>query len=254
LAILAIFCVATLLAADFWKAKKYTEWTDQDVQKMLNDSPWAKKTDFAETGGGGRGGGGGGARGGMAFLSPQDEGGGAGAGAGGGGGGGGRGGGGGGGGRGGGGGGAAGGGGGQSVEALVRWQSALPIRQAIVLARIKGGSVTAEEANKTLAQEQTQYVLGILALPASALRSEDEYKTGAVLKIKGQPDLVPTQVAFQKLQGGGHVFLIFAKQGPGGYTIQASDKEVELVLKTRSLSGRRKFTLKDLEYNGKPEL
>jgi hypothetical protein len=249
LSLLVIFCVAMLLAADFWKAKKYTEWTDKEVDKMLNDSPWAKKTDFTLTGGGGRGGGGAkGGGGGMAFLSPQDEGGGGGAG--GGGGGGGRGGGGGGGGKGGG----AGGGGAPMVESLVRWQTALPIRQVIALARVKAKAITAEEADKALGQEPTHYVLALYALPASALRTEDEFKAGAVLKIKDQPDLLPVQVTFQKLQGGGHVFLFFAKTGTGGYTIKSSDKEVELVLKTKSLSGKRKFSLKDLEYNGKLEL
>lgn len=33
---------ATALAADFWTAKPYGEWTDKDVQKMMSDSPWAR--------------------------------------------------------------------------------------------------------------------------------------------------------------------------------------------------------------------
>ncbi len=74
--------VTALLAADFWKAKKFTEWSDKEVQKMLDDSPWAHKDALAMQGGGGMPGGGGGGggrrgggRGGMSFLPPQDEGG-----------------------------------------------------------------------------------------------------------------------------------------------------------------------------------
>jgi hypothetical protein len=33
----------TLLAADFWTAKPFTEWSDKEVERMLTDSPWSKK-------------------------------------------------------------------------------------------------------------------------------------------------------------------------------------------------------------------
>lgn len=32
-----------LLAADFWTTKPYTEWDDKEVQKIIEDSPWADK-------------------------------------------------------------------------------------------------------------------------------------------------------------------------------------------------------------------
>ncbi len=56
------FC---LMAADFWQ-KPYTEWTDKDLQKMMNNSPWAHTVSVSmggpiaspdAGGGGGRGGG-----------------------------------------------------------------------------------------------------------------------------------------------------------------------------------------------------
>lgn len=34
-------------AAEFWEKKKYTQWSKKDVDKMLNDSPWAQ--DFEDT-------------------------------------------------------------------------------------------------------------------------------------------------------------------------------------------------------------
>src|SRR5262249_13408175 len=34
---------AILTAADFWQEKPFTDWTAQQVEKMLTDSPWAKK-------------------------------------------------------------------------------------------------------------------------------------------------------------------------------------------------------------------
>ena len=35
-------CAVMLFAADFWKTKDSTLWTDDEVSKMLSDSPWAK--------------------------------------------------------------------------------------------------------------------------------------------------------------------------------------------------------------------
>jgi len=31
-----------VLAADFWESKKFPEWSDKEVARMLHDSPWAK--------------------------------------------------------------------------------------------------------------------------------------------------------------------------------------------------------------------
>jgi hypothetical protein len=41
-----------LAAADFWH-KPYTEWSEKDATKMMNDSPWAKSASVAMSGPGG---------------------------------------------------------------------------------------------------------------------------------------------------------------------------------------------------------
>ena len=44
-ALLLLVCGSLLLFAgqkNFWESKPYTEWNDQEVDKLLNDSPWAK--------------------------------------------------------------------------------------------------------------------------------------------------------------------------------------------------------------------
>src|ERR1700760_3428346 len=43
----------TLLAADFWAAKPFTEWNDKEVQKLYANSPWAKEYSIAMSGGAG---------------------------------------------------------------------------------------------------------------------------------------------------------------------------------------------------------
>src|SRR6267154_709544 len=72
-------CAVALFASDVWKTKDYTQWSSEEVNKVLNDSPWAKQTNVTggqnaqnqrrSSGGQGRGGGmgGGGGRGGISF-------------------------------------------------------------------------------------------------------------------------------------------------------------------------------------------
>src|SRR5260221_8983735 len=72
-------CAVALFASDVWKTKDYTQWSSEEVNKVLNDSPWAKQTNVTGgqnaqsqrrgSNGQGRGGGmgGGGGRGGISF-------------------------------------------------------------------------------------------------------------------------------------------------------------------------------------------
>ena len=36
-------CVMILLAAEPWKSKDYTQWSSEDINKILTDSPWTKE-------------------------------------------------------------------------------------------------------------------------------------------------------------------------------------------------------------------
>src|SRR5580698_2999495 len=49
LALPAAACMfaVSLLSADFWQSKPFTEWNDKDVQKLLQSSPWAKPLNVA---------------------------------------------------------------------------------------------------------------------------------------------------------------------------------------------------------------
>jgi hypothetical protein len=51
---LTAMAYAILGAADFWETKPFTMWTDQELQQVSTDSPWAKKIVIAA---GGRAGG-----------------------------------------------------------------------------------------------------------------------------------------------------------------------------------------------------
>jgi len=43
----------SLLAADFWQAKLFTDWSDKEVTRIMETSPWAKQIAISMGGGGG---------------------------------------------------------------------------------------------------------------------------------------------------------------------------------------------------------
>src|SRR5260370_9824087 len=79
ISLLGSVSAVALFASDFWKTKDYTQWSSEEVNKVLNDSPWAKQKNVTggqnapsqrrSSGGQGRGGGmgGGGVRGGISL-------------------------------------------------------------------------------------------------------------------------------------------------------------------------------------------
>ena len=142
------FCVT---AADFW-TKPSTEWSDKELQKMMNNSPWARSYTLGQPGGGTpdpgaagpiseKGGGGGGGRGG--------GGGGGGAGA------------------------LPGGssGSGSAATIIARWQSALPVKQAFVRLKYGAEAATSPDAKKLLEREEATYSIVLSGPFAGLLRS-----------------------------------------------------------------------------------
>lgn len=240
---------ALLLAADFWEKKKFTEWSDKEVEKMLNNSPWARAVDIpmggpsvmGAGGGRGRGGMGGGAPGGGMPGGGMPSGGGMG--------------------------GAGGGYGGGGVGGMdmpqamptmrlfVRWVSALPVRQAIARMRFGAEAGASEEAARVLRPQDDRYIVSVAGLPGGMAQGEfDQFKELASLKIKGRDPLHANQVQGQREQNRANLYFLFPKSKDGGYDISLDDKEVEFELKLRAFQVSRKFKLKDMVFEGKLEL
>jgi hypothetical protein len=238
----------SLLAADFWQTKKFTDWSDKEVQKILRDSPWARPVEVRLGGGGGAmmGGGGGGrggrrgGGGGAALPSAESGGGGLDEG---------------------GMGGRGGGGGMGSIEApptqtvIVRWHTALPVKQAVVRARYGNEVGSSPEAAQILNRQETQYVVGIIGLPmAMAKTNPARLKSNALLRLKGRAPIAADDVKAAPDQRGANLYLFFPKTQPGSHVIALEDNEVEVSLKLGNTEIKRKFKLKDMVFDGKLEI
>jgi hypothetical protein len=221
-----------LVAADFWQ-KPYTEWSEKDAAKLMNDSPWAKSVSVSMAGPGGGGGapmpaGGGGGFGGRG--GPQ------------------------------GGGGSEFGPGAQgsaapTFDVVARWQSALPIRQALVRLKFGAEADKSAEAGKLLEQQKRPYEI-VLSGPMGMFLGG---KPGDAAKAL-------SEVTFLSSRSTGAIKAVQIEVGKPGKTMDvvfafprsmpftAEDKEVELTTKLGTSNLKYKFKLKDMVVNGKLEM
>jgi hypothetical protein len=236
---------ATLYGADFWQKKKFTEWSDNEVRRMLSDSPWAHTYElmnggFASSGGGGGGrggwrGGGGGGGGGFSAEGGDEGGGGTPS--------------------------APGGsmdtsGGRAPRPAAViqfRMLSALPVKQAIARTRYGNEAETSPDAAKFLARQEPSYVVGIGGLPPGILRGADpaSLKNTVQLKVKGKPAAYAQDVRFEKSGPLLDAYIFFSRTDT---PIIVEDGEFQVIFKLPDMELKRTFKLKDMVYDGKLEL
>jgi hypothetical protein len=227
-----------------WQKEGPTQWTSEDVYQILNDSAWSKsvKVSVARTTGYGGGQGSGGGNGGV-WGEGMPGGGGMGRG------------------------GMGGGGMGrrgrgyppaeQSNPVTVQWASALPVR----LAETKMGGGT-PDAGALKAMDE--YVIAVIGLPKSGFQPRqssdssgsdsdgealaDHLKVITVLS-SGHQRLNPTKVELNQGRDGRAIFH-FEKSEP----ITLEDKDAEFRITSDRMEIKKKFALKDMEYQGKLEL
>ncbi len=258
-----LLSAGALLAFSDWQKSDPSQWTSDDVYRILNNSPWSKpsKIKVSEQGSGGYSeqapqGGSSNPNGtwGNGGQMPPGTGGGMGR-------------------RGMGGGGYGGmgrGGGGsrpsstpksQPVEVTVQWQSALPVMLA---AAKKSGSSVDPSALK----RPDDYVIAVIGLPMRYIggrsassdsaetntgdderRLEEHLKIATSLRCSDRDPLTPSKVEVN--QGAdGRILFYFPKKDP----ITAKDKSVEFRIAMESMDLRKKFTLKEMEYQDKLDL
>jgi len=264
-------CAAMLFAADFWKTKDSSVWTDEEVSKILSDSPWAKAKTIQPQQSQARRGGGMGRRGGFGFpgggIGGYPGGGGGGYPQGGGGGGGYP---------------QSGGNGGNNgdpaqsepMNLTIRWASALPVQQALM----RQGASASNELKAVAASTEKYYVISVLGLRmprprTSTVDADDRDDNGnngddssqrrgrnqgndalrsqlldaAQLAPKGKSSIYAQDVQIEGPGGIDGVRFLFPRTNP----ITAGDKEVDFILDFRRIKVEEKFKLSDMQYEGK---
>jgi len=226
---LLVLSALTLTGADqAWKNKQYPEWTEDDAKEVMTNSPWAKtvvatpiKPDGREQQPGshrariGIGGfgigrsrpGGTGRQGGDDGGKPANP--------------------------------------DQPATLTLRWESALPMREAELKARDTGAPDIGDD----------YYAIAVYGIPRGALTDDskerqDELKKLAALKREGKKDLRPTQVDILLRESGPLVVYLFAKSAEftwrdHGFTFEAQISRLKF---------SQAFSTEDMMFHGKLEL
>lgn len=211
----ALLVVATLAwASDVWKSKPMSQWSEQDVADILQNSPWAKanvtaqgawRPDEVTQVSGGTG-----AKV-SAGVTPDAM------------------------------------GGAEKENAAaaaaaqqsysVFWWSSRTIRAAAMRRAVLKGTVKEEDAEKTLANNPKEYEVLVQSqnMAIFQIRGEDAFSKAAWLQLKKSKDKVfPTKVVFLKAADGATVsgvVFCFAKNGASGApTIAPDEKEMDFYL------------------------
>jgi len=241
--LIGLLAGSLLWASDPWKEKKYTEWSDKDIEKVMKDSPWARTVPIAlpggpQTGGDtgrrrrGGGGGGGGGMGGTGISGDPEAG--------------------------------PGGGGSRGpaddlagaprreLRVLVRWQTALPVRQALARQQLKAEKITPEQAEQFLSRPADRYVVMLAGVPAGALAgATPENVKAATFLQTGNGKRIPVEDLRMSQGPTPELFFIFPRATP---PLDLDSKSVEFATKLGRLEIKKKFAMKDLLVDGKPEL
>jgi len=205
-----------LFAADFWQSKPFADWSDKDVQRMLLNSPWSKLCVIES-----------GAQtsstqmrhGNRAgAMNPEA--------------------------------------GISSLNLIIRWESAMPVRQAMVKKKFGAEAKTSFEARSTLEAPAEFYIVSVNGVPRADLPHDTEgikkqMLSQAMLLIKGKDPIKATDFMMRP-EGDQNSEGLFAF--PKSAPIVEDDKEVEFVARIGELSVRQRFRLKDMLLNGKLEL
>jgi hypothetical protein len=226
----------SLFAADPWQSKPFTEWSDKDVQKILSGSPWARSVTI----GGGPGdnvptpersgnrpagmnsAGDTGAMG-PSTIGPEgsrdrsrdaipsgiDTG---------------------------------------SIVLTVLWQSAMPVKQALVRRRFGVEGAVSVDAKKML-DENAVYLISVSGLTpamARAPQAKSEILTRTTLLVKGKEPLHATDILVSPSGKVTEAIFVFPKTVP----FALEDKDVEFSTQLGAVVVRSKFHLKDMVVAG----
>lgn len=162
-----------------------------------------------------------------------------------------------------------GGGGGMAsptVPFVIRWVSAVPIKEAYVRAKLGKEADTSQQAKDYLNRPEQHYVIAVIGPPRRAPQQREggeagakrpgpseemkqKLKTDTVLHRKGKPDLHPEVVEVVEGQASTMVFR-FAR----AEEITLEDKDVEFATKLGKMDIKRKFKLKEMTWQGKLSL
>ncbi len=225
----AMLAAARLWAAEdpAWKGKQVSEWSEDDAKQLLADSGWVKSVTPTLTRNnpsssspgprgsigigipgfpGGMGGGRGGGMG-RPHNDPYDQ---------------------------------------QVPMLTLRWESAMPVREAELKSR---------DVDAPTLEDEGHYAIAVYCVPVAMTNGDtrklaDDCKKKAALKREGKKDIPPSSVQVLRREGGPVVLFLF----PRAKEIAKDDRRIEFDAQIDKLTLTESFYLEDMTFQGKTEL
>ncbi|MFL6451746.1 MAG: hypothetical protein ACJ746_29335 [Bryobacteraceae bacterium] len=133
----------------------------------------------------------------------------------------------------------------QPQSLTVVWASATPVRLAIL--KLRSGSNPPTETQVTNARKTNEfYVVAVSGLPVPDFDPKS-LSDKAFLTVKGRPEYKAAESSYRKIGTSDVYFFRFRRDG---FPITAADKEVEFKVSAGSVEVKRKFSLRDMQYDG----
>jgi hypothetical protein len=234
---LVILFAACLFAADFW-SKPFSEWSDKDAHRMVENSPWAKPFSIVNSlpsnGGGRRGGGGAMTNDSPIADSSQASGSGMGR--------------------------VRGDSGNNSDElhalsstVIVRWQNSLPVKEALLRLKYGSEAATSPQAKQVMENSEDTYVVGVVGIAGTVLQGSVpvELKRNLIqysfLSAKGKEDRHPVDILFGQPAQLVDVYFVF----PRGTQYTLDDKDIDFTAQFGRIVIKQRFKTKDMTIDGK---
>ena len=127
------------------------------------------------------------------------------------------------------------------------WASAVPVRLAVL--KLRSGKNPPEEAQIANAERQRpNYVIAVAGLPAPEGGSDPKALANtAFLTVRGKPSLVANDSSYRRIGNSDVYFFHFSR---ASLPIAAGDQQVEFKMTMGNMEVKKKFELKDMQYQG----
>lgn len=142
-----------------------------------------------------------------------------------------------------------------TMKLIVRWQSALPVKQAIARAKYGSEVSTSAEAKKLIETVEPNYIIVVSGLMRTQLRDDSgalkkNILSGCELLVKGKDPVKPVDFMMQPNGKGMDAYFAFPKTA----AFSLEDKEVEFSARFQAITVKQRFQFKNMVIDGKLEL
>jgi len=137
----------------------------------------------------------------------------------------------------------------EQAPLIIIWASAIPVRLAVLKLRLEANATTLTDEQISKAKSpRPNYVIAVTGLPAPDRDVDPKaLASNAFLNVRGKAPLRATDSDYRRIGNSDVYFFRFPR---ASLPISASDRDVEFKMTMGQVEIKRKFELKEMQYQG----